>query len=51
MYIDPSAGSLAFQLVAAAVLSVTVTVGRVREAAKTFLKSLLPRRGKSADRH
>jgi hypothetical protein len=50
MYIDPSAGSLALQLLAAGVLSFMVMVGRVREAVKSFFKSLIPRRGGSADK-
>jgi len=51
MYIDPGAGSIALQLIAAAVLSVTVMFGRAREAVKSFFKSLLPRRGGAAEKH
>jgi len=50
MYIDPNAGSLALQLVAAGALSVMVMVGRVREAVKSFFRSLIPRRGGAADK-
>jgi hypothetical protein len=44
MYIDPSAGSLILQLLAAGALSVVATVGRVREVLKSTFQSLLPRR-------
>jgi hypothetical protein len=44
MYIDPTTGSLVLQLLAAGVLSVVATVSRVREAFKSFFKSLVPRR-------
>jgi hypothetical protein len=48
MYIDPTAGSLVLQFLAAGVLSIIAMVGRVREAVKSFLKSLVPRRGRWA---
>jgi hypothetical protein len=44
MYIDPSAGSLILQLLAAGALSVVATVSRVREVLKSTFQSLLPRR-------
>jgi hypothetical protein len=51
MYIDPNAGSLVLQLLAAGALSAVAMVSRVREAVKSFLKSILPRRGPWADKH
>jgi hypothetical protein len=51
MYIDPGAGSVALQLIAAGVLSFMVMVGRVREAVKSFFRSLVLRRGGAADKH
>lgn len=42
MYIDPTAGSLALQFIAAAALSTVAMFSRVRQGAKTFFKSLLP---------
>ena len=44
MYIDPAAGSLILQLLAAGALSVVAMAGRVREALKAMFQSLLPRR-------
>jgi hypothetical protein len=44
MYIDPTAGSLVLQFLAAGVLSVVAMVGRVREAVKSVFRSLDPRR-------
>jgi hypothetical protein len=44
MYIDPSAGSLALQILAAGALSAVALFGRLREALKTFFRSLAPRR-------
>jgi hypothetical protein len=46
MYIDPSAGSLVLQILAAGVLSAVAMVSRVREAIKSFFRSLAPRRGR-----
>lgn len=46
MYIDPSAGSLVLQLLAAGALSAVALVSRVREAVKSFFRSLIPRRGR-----
>jgi hypothetical protein len=46
MYIDPTAGSLLLQIVAAGVLSVVAMFSRVREGAKSFFKSLLPGRNR-----
>ncbi len=45
MYIDPTAGSLVLQVIAAAALSATVMTTRVREGVKSFFRSILPRRG------
>ncbi len=42
MYIDPTAGSLVLQFIAAGVLSFLAMFSRVREAAKSFFRSLLP---------
>jgi hypothetical protein len=42
MYIDPTAGSLVLQFVAAGVLSLLAMFSRVREGAKSFFRSLLP---------
>jgi hypothetical protein len=44
MYIDPTTGSLVLQFAAAGILSVLAMVSRVREAVKSFFRSLLPRR-------
>lgn len=44
MYIDPTAGSLVLQVIAAAALSAVAMVARVRTGLKSFFKSLLPRR-------
>ena len=49
MYIDPTAGSLVLQLLAAGVLSGLAMFSRVREGAKSFFKSLVPRRGRWTD--
>jgi hypothetical protein len=48
MYIDPTAGSLVLQFLAAGILSAVAMFARLREAAKSFFKSLMPRRGKWA---
>lgn len=45
MYIDPTAGSLILQVLAAGALSAVAMVGRVREGAKHFFKSIFSRRG------
>jgi hypothetical protein len=45
MYIDPTAGSLVLQVIAAAALSAVAMFARVREGVKSFFRSLLPRRG------
>lgn len=50
MYIDPGAGSVALQLIAAGVLSFMVMVGRVREAVKSFFRSLALRRSTAAEK-
>jgi hypothetical protein len=47
MYLDPTTGSLVLQVIAAAVLSTLAVTARVRDAVKSFLKSLLSRRGTS----
>jgi hypothetical protein len=44
MYIDPTAGSLLLQFIAAGVLSAVAMISRVREGVKSFFKSLLPGR-------
>jgi hypothetical protein len=46
MYIDPTAGSLLLQIVAAGVLSVVAMFARVRQGAKALFKSLLPGRNR-----
>jgi hypothetical protein len=44
MYIDPTAGSLVLQVLAASALSAVVMFGRLREGLKRFFRSMLPRR-------
>ncbi|HTG50406.1 MAG TPA: hypothetical protein VL915_07950 [Gemmatimonadales bacterium] len=44
MYIDPTAGSLMLQVLAAAALSAVAMFSRLREVLKHFFRSLLPRR-------
>lgn len=44
MYIDPSAGSLIVQILAAGVLSAAAMFSRVREGLKSVFRSLSPRR-------
>jgi hypothetical protein len=44
MYIDPTAGSLVLQILAAAALSAVAFAGRFRAGLKSFFKSILPRR-------
>jgi hypothetical protein len=44
MYIDPTAGSLVLQVLAAGVLSAVVMLGRLREGIKQVFRSLSPRR-------
>lgn len=44
MYVDPSAGSLIIQLLAAGILAGTVMFGRVRDTLRLVFKSLLGRR-------
>jgi hypothetical protein len=41
MYIDPTAGSLVLQFIAAGVLSLMAMFSRVREVTKSFFRSLL----------
>ena len=43
MYIDPTSGSLMLQVLAAGVLSAVAMVGRVRETAKGWFRSLVSR--------
>jgi hypothetical protein len=50
MYIDPTAGSIVLQFLAAGALSAVAMFSRLRQAAKSFFKSLIPRRGKWADK-
>jgi hypothetical protein len=45
MYIDPTAGSLVLQILAAAALSAVAMFARVRAGVRSFFKSILPRRG------
>ncbi|MBA3556907.1 MAG: hypothetical protein H0W29_19450 [Gemmatimonadales bacterium] len=45
MYIDPTAGSLVLQILAAAALSAVAMGVRVREGVKSFFRSIVPRRG------
>ncbi len=51
MYIDPSAGSLLLQIVAAGVLSAAAMFSRVREGVKAFFKSLLPGHNRWSGKH
>jgi len=44
MYIDPTAGSLVLQVIAAAVVSTLAVMTRFRDAVKSFFKSVLSRR-------
>jgi hypothetical protein len=44
MYIDPTAGSLMLQVLAAAALSAVAMFSRLREGLKQFFRSLSPRR-------
>ena len=44
MYIDPTAGSLALQVLAAGALSAVAFFSRIREALKGFFRSHAPRR-------
>jgi hypothetical protein len=44
MYIDPTTGSLALQVLAAGALSAVALFGRVRQGLKAFFRSLTPRR-------
>ncbi len=44
MYIDPTAGSLVLQVLAAGALSAVAMFSRVREGLKHFFHSLSPRR-------
>jgi hypothetical protein len=43
MYIDPGAGSLLLQVLAAGIISVVATVGRVRTAVKSFFRGVFSR--------
>ncbi len=43
MYIDPAAGSLILQVLAAGVLAVTASVKSARESVKRFFRRLLGR--------
>ena len=43
MYLDPTAGSLVLQAIAAGVLSTLAVTARVRDAVKAFFKSLRSR--------
>ena len=44
MYIDPTAGSLILQVLAAGALSAVAMFSRVREGLKGFFRALSPRR-------
>jgi len=43
MYIDPTSGSILLQVIAAAALSAVAMFGRVREAGKSFIRTLVSR--------
>jgi hypothetical protein len=43
MYIDPGAGSVVLQLIAAAVLAFGVTLARARESVRAFFRSAFSR--------
>jgi len=43
MYIDPTSGSLALQVLAAGALSAVAMVSRVRETAKAWFRALVSR--------
>jgi len=43
MYIDPTSGSLALQVIAAGALSALAMFSRAREATKTFFRNLVSR--------
>jgi hypothetical protein len=43
MYIDPTSGSLALQVLAAGVLSAVAMFSRLREASKSFFRTLVSR--------
>jgi hypothetical protein len=43
MYIDPTSGSLVLQAIAAGVLSAVAMMSRVREATKSFFRTLISR--------
>ena len=43
MYIDPTSGSIMLQILAAAALSAVATLSRVREAGKSFFRTLVSR--------
>ncbi|MEP6687770.1 MAG: hypothetical protein ABJC36_05430 [Gemmatimonadales bacterium] len=43
MYIDPTSGSLVLQVLAAGALSAFAMASRVREAAKTWVRTLVSR--------
>jgi hypothetical protein len=44
MYVDPSAGSLILQLVAAGAIAGAAMISRVRDAVKEFFRSVVSRR-------
>lgn len=47
MYIDPTSGSLVLQVIAAGALSAVAMMARVREATKTFFRTLIARARRS----
>lgn len=47
MYIDPTSGSLMLQVIAAGALSAVAMMARVREATKTFFRTLISRARRS----
>ena len=44
MYIDPTSGSLLLQVLAAGILSAVATIGRLRNAVVSFVRSVFTRR-------
>ena len=51
MYIDPTSGSLALQVLAAAALSAVAMFSRAREASKSFFRSLVSRGRRWTNNH
>jgi hypothetical protein len=51
MYIDPTSGSLALQILAAGALSALAMFSRAREATKSFFRNLVSRGRRWPGRH